>query len=368
MLSIASLGEWELLFKSDSKPKEVVIEVTTKCNYSCIHCFRNLMLNEVLGDMSERTFNNVVRGLDESDVRKVVFSGWGEPLTHPRILEFIKRVKDLGIYTVLNTNGFLLSKYADELFKSEIDEIVVSVDSVETDIYKSIRVGGLLSDVIKGVLRICELRGYGSKPELTMWFTMNALNLNDIPKVPSFARSLGIRKIVFSHIVPLSKKHEKDLAVYASNDLLIKLSQAFEEISKEVLAVGGYVITPKHKPIVERSCPFISNMALFIRWDGLIAPCMNYAHSWRNTFFGVERTIKAVTFGSVNEENLLNLWRKKGFVLFRFKTAFFIQPSCLDCHLSNYCSYTASNMQDCWGNTPTCAHCPYSHHIVMCPL
>ncbi|MEM4519645.1 MAG: radical SAM protein [Sulfolobales archaeon] len=366
-MDFSSISEWEFRFKSNSKPKEAVIEVTTRCNYNCIHCFRNLMFEEEAGEMNEKTFNNVIKGLTESKIEKVVFSGWGEPLTHPKIIEFINRVKDLGIYVVLNTNGSLLDKYVDELLKVEIDEVVVSVDSVETDVYRNIRLGGFLSNVLRGVLRINELRS-GYKPDMTMWFTINTINIDDVPKVPSFARSLGFRKVVFSHIIPLSKKYEKEMAIYLNSELVNKLTKSFEDVSKEVLAVGGYVVLPKHRPIVERSCPFISSKTVFIRWDGYLTPCINYAHNWRNAFYEVERTIKAVKFGNINDESLLDIWKKKEYVSFRFRTTFFTQPSCLDCNLSHYCSYTTNNMQDCWGNSPTCAHCPYSHHITMCPI
>ncbi len=368
-MSKLSYGEWELVFKSSSKPREVVIEVTTECNYSCIHCFRNLMFNEGLGRMSRNTFNNLVNGLSDAGIEKVVISGWGEPLTHPEIISFINELKDLGLYVVLNTNGSLIGKYVDALFKAEVDEVVVSVDSVETDVYKSIRVGGALGNVLDGILRLNELKGYKLKPYLTMWFTINALNVDDIPKVPSFARSLGFRKIVFSHIIPHSKKYEDVMAMYIRDRLTDdKLSEVFSKISKEVLATGGYVVMPKHRFTVERSCPFIANNAMFVRWDGYVTPCINYAHNWRNTFLQVDRTINAVKFGNVDEEKLVDIWRKDRYVLFRLRTAFFLQPSCLDCSLSQYCSYTLTNMMDCWGNTPTCAHCPYSHHITMCPL
>ncbi len=361
-------GEWELALNEDSKPREVMIEVTTSCNYSCIHCFRNEMFNEEFGAMSRETFSRLVKGLDEVNVEKVVFSGWGEPLTHPEIIDFLKEVKGLGAYTILNTNGYLLGKYAEHICRLGVDEVVVSVDSVETDVYRSIRVGGVLSNVIKGLLRIKELRGFNDKPMLTLWFTINAANLRDVIKVPSFAKSLGFSKVVFSHIIPLSKGHETSTAVYADSSSASKLSEVFTNLSKEVLGIGIHVTVPKEKPVVERSCPFISNRAFFVRWDGYVTPCINYAHNWRNTFLGVDRYTYAAKFGDVNKEKILDIWRKPEYLRFRFRTAFFTQPSCLDCTLVKYCTYTTSNMQDCWGNTPTCAHCPYSHDITRCPL
>ncbi|MCC6022788.1 MAG: radical SAM protein [Desulfurococcaceae archaeon] len=361
-------SEWELTLNEDSKPKEVMIEVTTLCNYSCIHCFRNNMFNESLGIMSKEVFNKVVNELGSVGVEKVVFSGWGEPLTHPEIINFLREVKDLGVYTVLNTNGSLLSRYADDIYKLEVDEVVVSVDSVETDVYESIRVGGVLSDVIKGLLRINDLRGYGVKPTLTLWFTINTINFNDIPKIASYARNLGFNRVVLSHTIPLSIEYERLLTVYSNTDLIPKLTEVFDKLSKEVLAVGGQISLPKNKVGVERLCPFINNNALFIRWDGYVTPCIHYAHNWRYTFLGVDRYVYAVKFGDLRREGLIDIWRNSEYIRFRFRSTFFTQPSCLDCTLVNYCTYTINNMHDCWGNSPTCAHCPYSHNITRCPL
>ncbi len=361
-------SEWEISSTEDSKPKEVMIEVTTLCNYSCIHCFRNNMFNESLGVMSKEVFNKVINELGSIDVKKVVFSGWGEPLTHPEIINFLKEVKDLGVYTVLNTNGSLLSRYADDLYRLDVDEIVVSIDSVETDVYESIRVGGMLSDVVKGLLRINYLRGYGVKPTLTLWFTMNAINFNDIIKIPLYARNLGFNRVVLSHTIPLSRDYEEAITIYGNNELITKLTEVFDKLSKEVLAVGGQISLPKSRPSTERLCPFISNRALFIRWDGYVTTCIHYAHNWRYTFSGVDRYVYAVKFGDLREEKLIDIWRKPEYIRFRFRATFFTQPSCLDCTLVTYCTYTVSNIHDCWGNSPTCAHCPYSHDITRCPL
>jgi len=326
------------------------------------------MFNESLGVMSKEVFNKVINELGSIDVKKVVFSGWGEPLTHPEIINFLKEVKDLGVYTVLNTNGSLLSRYADDLYRLDVDEIVVSIDSVETDVYESIRVGGMLSDVVKGLLRINYLRGYGVKPTLTLWFTMNAINFNDIIKIPLYARNLGFNRVVLSHTIPLSRDYEEAITIYGNNELITKLTEVFDKLSKEVLAVGGQISLPKSRPSTERLCPFISNRALFIRWDGYVTTCIHYAHNWRYTFSGVDRYVYAVKFGDLREEKLIDIWRKPEYIRFRFRATFFTQPSCLDCTLVTYCTYTVSNIHDCWGNSPTCAHCPYSHDITRCPL
>lgn len=360
--------EWCVSLLDDSKPREVMIEVTTTCNYSCIHCFRNTMFNEEPGIMDYGLFRSIINDLVESGVRKVVFSGWGEPLTHPKIVEMIKDAKDFGLYVTLNTNGYMLNKFAEDLCRVGVDEIVVSIDSVETDIYKVIRVGGTLSEVVSGILRINEFKSYNVRPLLSMIFTINSLNLDDAGKVPLFAKKLGISRIIYSHTIPLSIEYEREIAVYSKEELVRKLSNVFSMLSKEILAIGGTISIPNSKLVVSRACPFILNNAVFVRWDGYVTPCINYSHNWKYVFMGVKRVINAVKFGNLRYERLIDIWRKPNYLAFRARTAFFIQPSCLDCELAPYCTYTVSNLHDCHGNSPTCAHCPYSHDMVRCPL
>ena len=343
--------------------------MTTRCNYDCIHCFRRGM-EEPYGDMDPGLFERVVREARAAGVRKIVFSGWGEPLVHPRITEFIGLVKEAGMEVLLNTNGSLLGYYAEELLRLGVDEIVVSVDSVETDLYQAIRIGGSLPTVLKGLMRLKELRREmcSWKPVVSIQFTVNRMNYRDVPKLVGFAKLVGATRVTISNVVPLSAEHEEGLACYADRECLGFMERAREVLGKESLDSNVAVDFPSFGVQVERKCPFVSRYAAYIRRDGGVAPCIYYAHRWRTSLMGVEREIMPVVFGSLTRRSLLEIWRNRRYAEFRFRAAFFAMPSCLDCPLARYCLYTLSNEVDCWGNAPTCAHCPYSHDMARCPL
>lgn len=346
-----------------------MVEVTTHCNYNCIHCFR-VLLNEPLGHMSMKTYERLLEIALRAGVSKLSFSGWGEPLIHPYIIDMLRIAKSKGFNILLNTNGALLTEYAKHIVDLGIDELVVSIDAVDPELYSNIRVKGMLGNVTQGLLRVKELLKERNqwKPVVKLQFTINRYNYRDLERIIDYAKNVGATHVIVSNIIPLTKKHEEELACYNDAQCLKEITRLWNVLGKKSLDSNVQVHLPSFNVVVERQCPFTRNYALYVRWDGLITPCIYYAHSWRNTFMGVERRIQAIVLGDINKDELLAVWRRKENAVFRLRATLFNQPSCLDCPLVKYCTLTETNQIDCWGNIPTCAHCPYSHDMVRCPL
>jgi len=51
---------WVVVLRGDSKPRTLVVELTTGCNYSCIHCFRFAARNFKVVYMDEDLYNRVL--------------------------------------------------------------------------------------------------------------------------------------------------------------------------------------------------------------------------------------------------------------------------------------------------------------------
>ncbi len=361
-------GEWYIKLSSDSYPREVMVELTTSCNYNCIFCFRRATNEPLNAFMSEETFNKLIKDAKEAHVVKLSFTGWGEVLVHPKALKFIRKSKMEGFRVLVATNGSLLPYVVRDLIKTEVDELYVSVDSLRPELYRMLRVGGKLSNVTKGLLEVYRIkRKLGvRKPNVTIQMTLNKANASDLPKLPEYALRVGASRAVVSLMIPLTPEMEKSLSCLAGSECIKEVEDMREEVEKLIPYIT--VIMPNTTVVAERRCPFISRGATFVRWDGLVAPCIYYAHRWRHSFQEVMREVKAVTFGNIHEKSLLEIWRDDSYAAFRFRTYFFRMPSCLDCPVRNYCSLTLNNEMDCWGNSPTCAFCPFSHDMVRCPL
>ncbi|MEM2021606.1 MAG: radical SAM protein [Zestosphaera sp.] len=363
-------NEW-LIGYAGGNPKELMVEITTACNYSCLHCFRNTMSNHDFNkEMDAEIFKTLLKQALEANVEKLSFSGWGEPLTHPLILDYVSEAKKRGLKVLLNTNGFFLADYIDDLYRAGVDEIHVSVDSVREEVYGLIRRGGVLSKVTEGLLKLKELklRDNSFKPEVRLQFTLTKLNVEDLLELPEYVRKVAASQAVVSNVIPLSRDFERELSCYVNEECMKVITELKDKLAKRIFAAGGKISLPSFDNVSDRRCPFITRNACFVRFDGSVAPCIQYAHSWVSNFTSVTRTIKEVVFGNIMSKHLLEIWREPRYVGFRMNVNFFKMPSCFECGLKEYCKVTMSNEFDCWGNTPTCAFCPYSHDVVRCPL
>jgi MoaA/NifB/PqqE/SkfB family radical SAM enzyme len=187
-------------------------------------------------------------------------------------------------------------------------------------------------------------------------------------KLGYLAARLRVKEIIISNVIPLSRENEIELACLKREDCLKKLESLKLSLIRYALETKISLKIPEFSFKSERRCPFMEKDALYITAEGYVAPCIYYAHHWTPTINGISREINPVRFGNIMESNIIDIWHEERYADFRFITKFFILPSCLDCNLEKSCQLTLSNQYDCWGNNPSCSHCPYSRNLVSCPL
>lgn len=85
------------------------------CNFKCIYC--GLGGEATASHESKISFDFIKRIVPiamQKGVLKFRITG-GEPFLHPDIFDILKFFSDLGVYTLINTNGSLITKYSDRL-------------------------------------------------------------------------------------------------------------------------------------------------------------------------------------------------------------------------------------------------------------
>ena len=77
--------------------------------------------------MTDETFESIFNGLKKMDpIPDVYFGGIGEPLFHPKTVQWIRRIKELGVKVELITNGTILTeKKSRELIDAGLDVLWV---------------------------------------------------------------------------------------------------------------------------------------------------------------------------------------------------------------------------------------------------
>jgi len=359
------------------------IEPTSRCNLACRTCIRNTW-SEPTGDMDMGGFKRLVSGLGRfPHLESVMFGGFGEPTAHPRILDMIRAVKSVGLRAEMTTNATLLDDALVEgLLRERLDTLWISLDGTTEESFTAVRPGAGLARVLDNVERLARRNGRdGHEIEIGIAFVVMKTNLRDVKHLDRLARSVGARRIIVSHVLPYSEAMEKEMLCLqtltletftfapgktelslpridvndTTRDTLFSLFQGFENLT----FMGNRVA------VDARRCRFVHDRTAFVRWDGRVAPCMGLLHSHKTYLYGLERRVRAHTFGSVIETDLFEIWNSKEYAEFRDKVkAFDFSP----CHVCGGCSLLEKNEEDCYGNDfPACGGCLWAQGIIQCP-
>lgn len=203
MLKLALDTLNRLRYKLPAKPRQVQIEITNRCNMTCPMCPREDLEIE-LEHMEWDKFTAVVDQL--RDREEITLTGWGEPFLHPRILDMIAWCKDRNHKVMITSNGlFPKPSMADEILKSGLDALTISIDSVEGNDH--VQDGHTSKVVYQNIEAIARRRQNGS-PLLRLQSTLHAGCENDLYEVIRYGARLGIDKI---NVGRLDQKYAPDL-------------------------------------------------------------------------------------------------------------------------------------------------------------
>ncbi len=118
-------------------PVNAVINVQSGCNSKCVYC--DCWQHPVTDNGGVETWLGIIPQLAGLGVREVVFSG-GEPLMNAGLARIVRGVADAGMRAHVITNGILLTRArAQSLLEAGLTGLTVSVDSMDPEIYQSVR-------------------------------------------------------------------------------------------------------------------------------------------------------------------------------------------------------------------------------------
>jgi MoaA/NifB/PqqE/SkfB family radical SAM enzyme len=125
-------------------PLYVRIKPTNYCNQGCSYChystgqYLDLEGQESQNLIPWEIMQGVIRDFSDIGVKAITFSGGGEPLMYPKIIDTMKMVLDKNIDLSIITNGSLLSGERAELL-TQAKWVRISLDSARPETYSVIR-------------------------------------------------------------------------------------------------------------------------------------------------------------------------------------------------------------------------------------
>lgn len=163
-----------------SFPRLVDIELTNSCNFRCQMCPTGAgVMQRPGGMMAEETYARI---LENSQGHKVGlrFIGWGEPMKHPKFLDFLDGAKREGHLVHVNTNGsYLTPSLADRLLDIGIDSIKFSVQGVTTDSYRALHRADFFEQLLQKAAMLHGRRAGRPKP----YIQISAITKGEPPEI-----------------------------------------------------------------------------------------------------------------------------------------------------------------------------------------
>lgn len=372
------------LSRSSENLSRIYIEPTNLCNLDCVTCMRNVW-DEPSGLMSDDVFDEILRGAQTfTPTPSIFFGGFGEPLTHPRIVGMVSRAHQAGASVELITNGILLTKQmARDLKAAGLNRLWVSIDGATPESYSDVRLGATLPVVLENLKYLAKLRGPMSAdlPRLGIAFVAMRRNIADLPAVLRLGYQLGVDQFSISNVLPHTPELRQEmlyLKSLRSRDLipsqwspLISMPRfdIDDDIQNALLSIhkSNHVLSV-NRQVLDRgtsSCPFVEKASLSVRWDGAISPCLPLLHTHDSYLDNRVRKSHAHTVGSLRDQALVDIWNEPDYRTLREALVQFDFSPCTYC---NSCEMADDNREDCFGNlVPACGGCLWADGYIQCP-
>jgi MoaA/NifB/PqqE/SkfB family radical SAM enzyme len=297
------------------------VEPAFACNLKCVMCPWREMAKEAenRGIMTEAVWQAIRPYLDR--VQSVDFTGGGEPLLQPQLAEWIADAKKAGCETGFLSNGLLLAEEKlKKILAAGMNWMCISMDGADAEMYNKIRVGSNFDRVCENVANIARLRT-GNTPKTMINFVLMDINSHQMEDIVQLAARLGVDQVNFKQCDVIRGEAGKGFGLFASEEsreirrLQKSLGKARRLAKKLKVETTAFAFTPQELAVCEQD----PRDSLFIRYDGIVAPCINLALGGPTTFLGEEVAMPSVHYGRLPGEDLMDLWEAESCQLYRGK-------------------------------------------------
>jgi len=183
-------------------PVMVMVEPTTACQLKCPHCPTGR--GELTRPSATLTLDRFKTIWDSIHPAPMLLQLWnqGEPLVNRHTPAIIRHAAASGAKVVMASNVELISDredLAEELVRSGLAEIVLSLDGTEPSSHAKYRVGGDFAKVETAIRRlVAAKRSLGVRHPLITWqFILFKHNLLEVNEARRLAKEWGVDRVVF---------------------------------------------------------------------------------------------------------------------------------------------------------------------------
>lgn len=278
-------------FKDKPQLTSFQIELTSRCNERCIHCY--IPHECKLHDISSEMFYSVLEQLSKMNVLSITLSG-GEPMMHPHFVEFLRAAKKYDFYVNILSNLTLLTdEIVEEMKAGNVSSVQVSLYSMNPEHHDTITaVKGSFEKTKAAILKLVE----NDIPLHISCPTMKA-NKDDFKEVLDWAHSLKVRAHT-DYIMMAEFNHDTSnlanrLSVQEAGEVISSILEGDEDYQKSVLMPDFEQRCREVQFNPERRLCGVGVSSACMVSNGNVYPCAGW---------------QEMVLGNLNQQTLQDIW------------------------------------------------------------
>lgn len=313
-----NIGTQEFLERYFSKNPQLInfqIELTSKCNEKCIHCY--IPHKDKLYNISDELYYNTIKQLKDIGIIILSLSG-GEPMLHPNFLKLLKDTQDNGFYIKIFTNLTLLNEDIIELMKNNQISVYVSLYSMNKVNHDAItQVKGSFNKTKSNILKLV-------KNNIPVYINCPIMdyNKNDYNKVYQWAKSLNLEVRVDYDIMARCDMTTDNLEHRLKTEEMENIINSILDNNKENQKQSvSYELNKDINFNSERQLCGACITSCCMDAKGNIYPCTGWNYNC----------------GNLNEKPLKYIWEKSSQMLYIRSLQRKDFKECINCNNVNFC-------------------------------
>lgn len=302
--------------KKPVAPIYVRLKPTNRCNHHCSYCSYGSGNKDYLTANRDQVrhadmipwpkLQEIISDMGQMGVKALTFTGGGEPLSYPHILDAVHLAKARGIDVALITNGSLLSgEIASEFAAAKW--VRVSFDNPNAEDYVANR-GITLRDfdiVCKNIADFVKIKMRDCVLGINFVITKN--NYKRIYEAAELLHGLGVNNVKFSGLLANIKGYHSEI----KNEALNQLEHAQRDFSSESFTIiNDYARNYEDrqiKPLSFTRC-YICQLFTSICADSKVYYCFMRAYDSKAELGSlVDQSFKKLWFDESTQKKLLAL-------------------------------------------------------------
>ncbi len=320
-------------------PYSCYINLTSKCNLRCSHCFGNYCKQEE-NELNWNEWEKVVENLEEAKVFYVNVSG-GEPTQSKYFEKFLYLLNSKGIHFILTTNGVFSKEIREIIMKNSeyMTGIKISLDGYDKESHEFIRGKDTFQITLNNIKYFS-----GKKIPMTIATVLHKKNIINLNKMRKLILKINPISWFISPIIPLGRANVSDIVDYKTLD--INFWKEIDKKNKKERINTRFIDTPiiEEGKLPAYECPASINMCE-IHSNGMVSPC---------SLSRICIPKKELKFENIRDRSLKEIWNGKPFRKFRK----LMKLGCNGCKVKSKCGRCVAQSFKYFGNgtspTPFC--------------